>query len=92
MPRKRKTEKPLTLEERAGWEAFSDDIEGIAEPMDPQDINVAREVEESIRLFGDEAVPYAEYRVECAFFEDDKEDWKDVVRIIRERQAEMAKK
>lgn len=92
MPRKVKAEKPLTLKERTDWEAFCDDIDGKYEPNDPQDINVAQQVNIYIKLFGLEAADNADFRVQCSHFEDDKEDWRDVARIIRDRQVEMAKR
>jgi hypothetical protein len=83
---------PLTAQQIEDWQNHCDDLDVKYEPIDPQNINVAREVDGCMKLFGAEAGARADFRVECSHFQDDKEDWKDVARIIRERQADMAKK
>lgn len=85
MPRK---PKPLTAQQRKDWEAFCDDIDGKCGPTDPDDINIAFQVDEMIKMFGiDGGIEHAEFRADCAFHNEDREDWFEVVRILRERKA-----
>ncbi len=89
MPRK---PKPLTVQQREYWEAFCDDIEGKCGPVDPDDINIAFQVDETIKLFGlEEGAAHADFRAKVAFHQEDRDDWKEVARIIRERKAERPK-
>ena len=85
MPRK---PKPLTVQQLKNWEAFCDDIEGKWGPADPDDINIAFQVDEIIKMFGlEEGALHADFRSQVAFHQEDRDDWKEVARIIRERQA-----
>lgn len=74
-----------------------DDIEGAllrgeAGPEEPDHINVAKTVDEVIAAYGfDHGADYAAYRSQCAFHDEDKEDWSEVVRVIKQRQAEVVK-
>jgi len=69
-----------------------DMIAGKIGPDEPDNINVAQEVEKAIAELGYEAaINYAEARSEFAFHEEDRDDWKDVARVIRYRSAEIAK-
>lgn len=78
----------LTPQQMKDWEAFCDDIDGNAVPVDPQDINIARQVDEMIKMFGfDEGAAHAEFRSDCAFHDGDKDDWMEVARVVRERKA-----
>lgn len=61
-------------------------------PDEPENINVARELDRFMKDFGGGALKEAEIRAETSFHEEDREDWADVARIIRERQAAMAKR
>jgi hypothetical protein len=84
MPKKPKTYTPAQLK---AWENHSADIAGEFVPIDPQNINVAAMVDDYIKHFGiDKAADHADFRVECAHHQEDKDDWADVARIIRERQ------
>ena len=59
--------------------------------MDPEGINIAGEVSEVMKLFGiEEGEEHAAFRAECAHHKEDRDDWKAVERVIRERQAEQA--
>src|ERR1700742_3025525 len=49
MPRK---PKPLAEVDHGDWKTFCEDIEGNSEPVDPDDINIAFQVEEMVKLFG----------------------------------------
>lgn len=92
MPRKSKIDDPLSLEEREEWRNFCDDVDGKYEPMEAQDINIAHEVDNYLSLFGGRAVVEATYRAECSCLEEDREDWNEVVRIIKVRLTEIAEK
>src|SRR6202000_3127647 len=49
MPRK---PKPLAEVDHRDWDTFCEDIEGTSGPIDPEDINIAMEVDEMIKQFG----------------------------------------
>ena len=92
MTRKDKPPREPTAKERADWKDFCDDLDGKFVPLEPDNINIAREVDEAIKLFGfEEGAIYAHLRAECAYHEEDTEDWTEVERIIRERKAKHDK-
>jgi len=84
--------KKLTAQQIADWDNHSDDVDGKFVPVDPEGINIAREVDEVIKLFGiEEAAEHAAFRAECAHHKEDRDDWTEVERIILERKAEQLK-
>jgi len=85
MPKKR----PLTAQQIKDWNDHCDDVDGKFGPVDPEGINIARAVDETIKLFGlEEGAAHAAFRAEYAFHKEDREDWIEVERIIRQRQAD----
>jgi hypothetical protein len=83
MPKKR----PLTAQQIKDWENHCDDVDGKFVPINPENINIARVVDETITQFGfKDGVEFAAFRSENAHHEVDRDDWKEVERIIRERQ------
>jgi len=87
MPRKKREP---TQQEIEDFKTEGDLIKGLIGPDAPDNINVAQTVDRTIKELGfDVGAEYADTRAECAFHEEDKEDWKDVARVIRERKAEM---
>ncbi len=90
MPRKTR---PPTQQEIEDFKTEGDLIKGIIGPDDPNNINVAQTVDQTVKELGFEVgAEYADTRAECAFHNEDREDWKDVAREIRKRQADMAGK
>ena len=85
MPKKR----PLTAQQIKNWNDHCDDVDGKFGPVDPDNINIAQAADETIKLFGIEGgAEHAAFRAECAFHKEDRDDWKEVERIIRERQGD----
>ncbi|MES2256551.1 MAG: hypothetical protein V4559_16115 [Pseudomonadota bacterium] len=88
----RKTRQP-TQQEIEDFKTEGDLIKGIIGPAEPDNINVAQTVDRTISELGyDVGAEYADMRAECALHEEDREDWKDVARVIRERKAVTEKK
>lgn len=61
-------------------------------PEEPDNINISQEADRCIKEFGGNAAREAEIRAEISFHEEDREDWAEVARVIKQRQAEMAKR
>ena len=67
-------------------------LSGELGPEEPDNINISHEADRCIKEFGDMAVKEAEIRAEISFHEEDRNDWAEVVRVIKARQTKMARK
>jgi hypothetical protein len=93
MTRKQKPPKHFTGQQWAEWQDFCDDVDGKCGPAEPENINIAQVVNRTIQELGyDVGAEYADARAESAFHDEDREDWKDVARVIREWKAAAEKK
>lgn len=87
-----KKQRPPTQEENDKFETEEALIGGELGTEEPEHINIAREVDGMIKLFGfDEGAAHAKFRAESAFHEEDADDWNEVARIVLERKTKHDK-
>jgi hypothetical protein len=88
-----KIERPLTQQEIDDFETEGAMIRGAIERAEREEINISQMVEQAISVLGFEVgIEFAHGRREVASFPEDQEDWAEVVRVIKERQAQMVTK